>query len=517
MADLTVAKEEPVKASGGARDVEKGPKEGSSTGTSEVDEIEDPFQAPQSSFWAKFSDYGVEMRGAEPVPVEKRTDTRYVNVFTVFATSLTSLLPIGIGSVTTLGFGLSLRDAALMIVFLQFLFTIPAAYIITIAPSTGMRQMIQSRYCFGKYCNFLTSVIVILTVGGFGVTGSINGAQCLAAVKPGTLPVEAAIAIIMVLSMVIGFMGYRVMHFFTRWAWIPALIAIVILIGAAGDQLWQQAPAETQPAQGYLGMVAFAAGNMVTWGNVAGDYACYMPPRAPRFRLAMYCLLGLWLPFSLLMVFGAAIGGAVSTIPTWGVAYEAGGVGAVLGEILVTRLGDFGRFVLVILGLSITATCGRDVYSVSCNLSNLTAVSPILRKVPRTVLSVIATAVIIAVAIPASRSFVTSVTAFLSIIGYYAGASVTCFLTEYLYFRKGDPSSFDPKIWNDGRALPTGLSALAAVLISWAFIIPSMQGDWYTGPIAEKTGDLGFEFAVVVALLTYIPIRSFEIKLRGRL
>lgn len=56
---------------------------------------------------------------------------------------------IGIGSATTLGFGISLRDAALMIVFLQFLFAVPAAYIITIAPLTGMRQMIQSRYCFG--------------------------------------------------------------------------------------------------------------------------------------------------------------------------------------------------------------------------------------------------------------------------------------------------------------------------------------------------------------------------------
>ncbi|KAI1372398.1 permease for cytosine/purines, uracil, thiamine, allantoin-domain-containing protein [Hypoxylon crocopeplum] len=493
-----------------------GTKESLSAGTSEADEVEDQFQAPRWSFWAKLSNHGVEMRGAEPVPVEKRTDTRYVNVFTIFATSLTSLLPIGIGSVTTLGFRLSLRDAALMIIFLQFLFAIPAAYIITIAPLTGMRQMIQSRYCFGKYGNILTSVVVTLTVGGFAVTGSINGAQCLAAVQQDTLPVEAAIAIIMVLSLAIGFMGYRVMHLFTRWAWIPTLIAILILVGCAGSQLSEQAPLQTQStsAQTYMAMVAFAAGNMVTWGNVAGDYACYMPPTAPRLRLATYCLLGVALPFSLLMIFGAAIGGAVYSYPGWLLAYKTGGIGNVIGYILISRLGNFGRFVLVILGLSVVGTCGRDIYSVSFNL---TAVLPILRRVPRIVLSVIATGVIIGVAIPASRSFVASVTAFLSIIGYYAGASVTCFLVEYLWFRKGDPRSFDPKIWNDGRALPTGLSAIASVLIAWGLIIPSMQGDWYTGPIAEKTGDLGFEFAVVVAFLAYIPIRSLEIKIRGRL
>ncbi|KAI1137314.1 permease for cytosine/purines, uracil, thiamine, allantoin-domain-containing protein [Hypoxylon sp. FL0543] len=515
MADCTVEKQNSAKAPGEVRDVEMGAEVSSSAGTSEDGEVEDQFRVPQSSFWEKFSDHGVELRGTEPVPVKKRTDTRYVNVFTVFATSMTSLLPIGIGSATTIGFGISLRDAALMIVFLQFLFAIPAAYIITIAPLTGMRQMIQSRYCFGKYCIALTSIVVTLTVGGFAVTASINGAQCLAAVRPGTLPVEAAIAIIMVASLAIGFMGYRVLHFFTRWAWIPTLVAIIILVGAVGDQLWQQTPLPAPPtAQEYMGIVAFAAGNVVTWSNVAGDYACYMPPTAPRLRLALYCLFGIALPFSLLMVFGAAIGGAVFTIPSWTAAYKAGGIGAVIGNILITRLGDFGRFILVILGLSVLGTCGRDIYSVSFNLA---AVAPILRRVPRIVLSIVATAVVIAVAIPASRSFVTSVTAFLSVIGYYAGASVTCFLTEYLWFRKGDPTSFNPKIWNDGRALPTGLSALAAVLIAWAFIIPSMQADWYTGRIAEKTGDLGFEFAIVVAFLAYIPIRSLEIKIRGRL
>lgn len=357
-------------------------------------------------------------------------------------------------------------------------------------------------------------MIVTLTVGGFAVTGSINGAQCLAAVQPGTLPIEGAIAIIMVISMILGFLGYRFLHLFTRWAWIPSLIAIFILVGASGDQLYQQAPATAHSGKQYMGMVAFAAGNMVTWGNVAGDYCCYMPPNAPRFRIAMYCLFGIALPFSLLMTLGAAIGGAVPSIPSWTAAYAVHGAGGVIGTILIERLGDFGRFILVVLGMSVLGTCARDIYTISFNIP---AFVPIARKVPRVVLAIIATGVIIGVAIPASTSFVSSVISFLSIIGYYAGASVTCFLTEFLYFRKGDPASFDPAIWNDGRALPTGLSALAAVLISWAFIIPSMEQTWYVGPIAEKTGDLGFEFAVVIALLAYIPIRTAEIKIRGRL
>jgi purine-cytosine permease-like protein len=111
----------------------------------------------------------------------------------------------------------------------------------------------------------LTTLIVTLTVGGFGVTGSINGGQCLAAVQPGKLSVKGGIAIIMCIAVVIAFMGYRALHLFTRWGWIPSLFAIIVLVGAAGDQLSQQAPARAHDAKDYMGIVAFCAGNMVSF------------------------------------------------------------------------------------------------------------------------------------------------------------------------------------------------------------------------------------------------------------
>ena len=58
-------------------------------------DVRDEFQIPKvaSGLWKKLSSAGVELRGAEPVPVDKRADTRYLNTFTVFASSLTSLQP----------------------------------------------------------------------------------------------------------------------------------------------------------------------------------------------------------------------------------------------------------------------------------------------------------------------------------------------------------------------------------------------------------------------------------------
>jgi len=36
------------------------------------------------------------------------------------------------------------------------------------------------------------------------------------------------------------------------------------------------------------------------------------------------------------------------------------------------------------------------------------------------------------------------------------------------------------------------------------------------GPIAKKTGDIGFELAFVVAGLVYVPLRLLEIRMRRR-
>jgi hypothetical protein len=51
--------------------------------------------------------------------------------------------------------------------------------------------------------------------------------------------------------------------------------------------------------------------------------------------------------------------------------------------------------------------------------------------------------------------------------------------------------------------------------LSFAFVIPSMSQVWYAGPIARKTGDIGFEMAATVTALLYIPLRRLEKHWRG--
>jgi purine-cytosine permease-like protein len=213
------------------------------------------------------------------------------------------------------------------------------------------------------------------------------------------------------------------------------------------------------------------------------------------------------------MTLGAAIGSAVPNIPAWNDAYELNSVGGIL-EAMLHPAGGFGKFIAVILALSVVAQIAPGFYSVSLNFQ---IIWPQFVKVPRVFFVILITAIDLGVGIKAAESFFDSLESFLGIIGYWAAAFTGIMLSEWFVFRKGDPANYDPKIWNKVRELPSGLAALAALAIPFALVVPSMAQTWYTGPIAEKAGDLGFEFALILSIVIYIPLRMLEIKIRKKL
>jgi len=86
---------------------------------------------------------------------------------------------------------------------------------------------------------------------------------------------------------------------------------------------------------------------------------------------------------------------------------------------------------------------------------------------------------------------------------------------EHFYFRKGNFALYDIQFWNVPSRLPLGAAALGSSILSFALVIPSMNQVLYTGPIARKTGDIGFEVAMVVTALLYVPLRHLEKRWRG--
>ncbi len=232
-----------------------------------------------------------------------------------------------------------------------------------------------------------------------------------------------------------------------------------------------------------------------------------------RVRIFFYIYLGLLLPSVPLLILGAAIGGVVPNVESWQLAYMRSGVGGVMYEML-TPAGGFGKFIVVLLALSPIGNISISMYSVSLNLQMLL---PVFTKVPRFVFIMVAMAIMIPLAIKAAEEWEESLSNFLSVIGYWAGCFDAVLMTELIVFRRMDYSTFDHAIWNVGRKLPPGIAAIAASLCSFGLVVPCMDATWFTGPIAKKSGDLGFEMAFVVTMLCYLPFRWLEIRLRGRL
>jgi len=88
-------------------------------------------------------------------------------------------------------------------------------------------------------------------------------------------------------------------------------------------------------------------------------------------------------------------------------------------------------------------------------------------------------------------------------------------LIEHFYFRKGNFTLYDIQFWNVPSRLPLGAAALGSCILSLALVIPSMNQVLYAGPIARTTGDMGFEVAMVVTALLYVPLRHLEKRWRN--
>lgn len=66
----------------------------SSAGTAvDIDVAESQTVRVQKTWLSSLSSWGIETRGITPVPLEERTDSKFINVFFVWFTMSTNLLP----------------------------------------------------------------------------------------------------------------------------------------------------------------------------------------------------------------------------------------------------------------------------------------------------------------------------------------------------------------------------------------------------------------------------------------
>ncbi|GAA5999823.1 hypothetical protein JCM10207_005927 [Rhodosporidiobolus poonsookiae] len=467
----------------------------------------------------------IESHGVAPLPPSSRTDARFLSNFTLWMTMNATIACFSTGSLGPYYYSLSMRDSFLIIVFCNIFSCGIPAYIAVFGPRLGMRTMSIARYSFGYYVAILPAFLNIISFIGFCAVNSIVAGQVLAAVNPGHLSVNAGIVIVAVISMVISFCGYRILHAFERWAWLPVVLAFILLIGFGGRHLGAATSFATDTpatAANVLSFISIVVGFTISWSGCSADFNTYMRPDVPSSTVVLYTFAGLYLPCCLIQLVGAAFGAAALSglVPTWEAAFAEGSVGDLVA-VALEPLHGFGKFLLILFSLGIISNNAPTQYAFSLSLQ---IVLPFLTRLPRFVLPIVGTAIYLPIAITAAAHFAAALSNFLGIIGYWSSIFAAILLSEHFLFRGGKFSSYPLENWDRSSRLPPGLAAAVACIAGAALVVLGMDQVWFRGPLARAVsgpdvhsgGDIGFETGMAVATVVFIPLRYVEKRVFGR-
>ncbi|KAK4694860.1 hypothetical protein P7C71_g2793, partial [Lecanoromycetidae sp. Uapishka_2] len=466
------------------------------------------------------SKLGVEPRGIERVPENERTDKTLSKVGTMWLSANMVVSSFAIGALAIPVFSLGFVDSLLTIFFINCLAITPVAFFSTFGPRFGLRQMVLSRFYYGFYGVKLIACFNVLACVGWSAVNVIVGAQLINAVNT-NVPGYAGIIIIAAATWIVTVFGYKVVHIYEFYSWIPSTIIFLIVLGEfahSGQFINLPMGSGSAEAGSILSFAASVFGFGTGWTSYAADYTVYQPANVSRVKTFIWVYGGLIIPLAFTEMLGLAVATATTNKvdTSYSDGYSQSGIGGLLAAVLFPPLGRFGQFCLIILALSIIANNCPNIYSVTFSLQLMARWT---QAVPRFIWTFIATLVYCAIAIPGYSHFESVLENFMLLIGYWLAIYEGISLTEHFYFKR---RQYDISIWNNAQLLPPGMAAVLAFCFGVFGAVMGMAQVWFVGPIGRHIGtpgyggDIGFELAFAFSALSFLVFRTFEKKHFGR-
>ena len=330
-----------------------------------------------------------------------------------------------IGALAIPVFQLGFVDSLLTIFFINCLAITPVAFFSTFGPRFGLRQMVLSRFFFGFYGVKVIAVFNVLACVGWSSVNVIVGAQLINAVN-NNVPGYAGIIIIAACTFLVTLFGYKVVHLYEFWSWIPSFIIFLIVLGEfAHSGKFSNLPMQSGTAEvgSILSFAASVFGFGTGWTSYAADYTVYQPMTVSRIKTFVWTYAGLIFPLCFTEMLGLAV--ATATLDPVDTSYADGyknaGIGGLLAAVLFPPLGRFGAFCLVVLALSIIANNCPNIYSLTFSLQVMARWT---QAVPRFIWTFIGTIVYCAIAIPGYSDFEQVLENFMLLIVSYTPCSL---------------------------------------------------------------------------------------------
>lgn len=306
-----------------------------------------------------------------------------------------------------------------------------------------------------------------------------------------------------------------------RWAWIPQVLALSILIGCAGPHFNTHLTSTATVAgageitANRLSFFALQFSVPVAWAGATSDFNVYYPTNTSKPLTFLCTWLGIASSYIFVNLIAVGIGTGVATTPAWADAYETSA-----GALLLAGyggLGTFGKFCTVLLAFSAISSNIPGAYAAAIDLQTL---GRFTKAVPRWMWVVCVVACEFVCAVAGRNNLFDIFQNFLALMGYWICIFISIMLEEHLLFRKLRGVGFDWAAWEDRSKLPLGVAALCSFLIGWVGAIIGMYQVWWVGPLAKDVGgygaDIGTWVAIAFTLVTFPPLRWLELRKFGR-
>ena len=453
-------------------------------------------------------EHGVETHGIERVSPKVRVHTRIRDNFTMWLSANLVLSTVSLGGLALPVFGLGFWDSVAVIVIFNALGVLPVAFFSTLGPRLGLRQMTISRFSFGWVGAAIMAVFNVAACLGWSAVNVIIGGQLVAAVTHNAIPRWLGILIIAALTTLVSIYGYRYVHRYERYAWMPMAVLFLIIAIVTGPQV-HIVPTPAFNATEIASLVSFGGaiyGFATGWSSYAADYNVNQPEDTPPIRVFSMTYLGVFTACVLLETLGMAL----TTIPSLH--------GKSGGELLagaVAPLGGFGTLIVGLLALSVVANNIPNDYSLALSTQ---VISRSFQRVPRWAWTLAGSIIYVAISLPAASNFNLTLEGFLLIIAYWLGPWSAVLLLEHFLYRRG---VYDADDWNTPSRLPLGLAAIAAMIAGLVGVYLGAAQVYYVGPVAGLINkpygmDVGFELGIVLAAIAYLILRPIELRSAGR-
>ncbi|RMZ89969.1 hypothetical protein DV736_g2802, partial [Chaetothyriales sp. CBS 134916] len=239
-----------------------------------------------------------------------------------------------------------------------------------------------------------------------------------AAASEGKVSVVLGIIIFGLIVWFITAFGVNYLKYFEKYAYVPQVCALFVLVGCAAPHMNPQMKSELTGKVLIGARVSYlfvCTSGPLGWAPFIADSFVYNAPSTKRWGVFFSTALGFVASKIFVEFVGIGLGTGLATNESWMTGFTKYGVGGLIVN-AYGPLGSFGKFCAVIIGLGITANMIPGNYSTAFCAQIL---SKKLEKIPRIMWNTMAVIIYIVIAIPGREKLLTIFSNFLPLIGYW--------------------------------------------------------------------------------------------------